>query len=300
MPYVLQLLKNSSYPVFRRNSFFLINNLNFGRQFFMKGLIFNVKRYAIHDGPGIRVTFFMKGCPLSCRWCHNPEGISPEPEKVRLTNRVGDLEFKKTEIVGRLYSVKDILAILEKERVFIDKSKGGVTFSGGEPLMQFDFLLETLKACRVNGFHTAIDTSGQFSSEKLKKIVPYTDLFLFDLKHLDSKMHKEYTGIPNNTILRNFMQILKSRSEIMVRIPVIPGFNDSDEHINRLRKFIFDNKTDNIRMINLLPYHKIGASKYKKFNKPNKMKAVIQPSPEKMKELKEFFSGKGIRVKIGG
>jgi pyruvate formate lyase activating enzyme len=266
----------------------------------MKGLIFSVKRFSIHDGPGIRLTFFVKGCPLSCLWCHNPEGISPEPEKVSQIFRVGDREFRKTEAVGRYYSIEDILAILEKERVFIDNSNGGVTFSGGEPLMQFDFLLEALKACKAHGFHTAIDTSGHFSSSKLKKIIPCTDLFLFDLKHLDSEKHREFTGVPNNTILKNFRHLIESSCDVMVRIPIVPGFNDSDEHLACLRKLIFSNRTDNIKMINLLPYHKIGASKYKRFNIPYKMGAVLQPSPERMKELKEFFSGGGIRVKIGG
>jgi pyruvate formate lyase activating enzyme len=242
----------------------------------------------------------MKGCPLSCRWCHNPEGISPFVEKVRQINRVGEKKFTKMETVGRLYEVKDILAILEKERVFIDKSRGGVTFSGGEPLIQSDFLQMALKECKVNGFHTAVDTSGHFSSEKLIMIIPYTDLFLFDLKHLDSKIHKEFTGVSNSIILKNYMQIIKSECEMIVRIPVIPGFNDSDEHLSRLRKFIFDNKTEKIKLINLLPYHKIGDSKYKKFSIPNKMEGVMPPSVQRMKELKEFFSGGGIRVKIGG
>jgi pyruvate formate lyase activating enzyme len=266
----------------------------------MKGLIFNIKRYAIHDGPGIRVTFFMKGCPLSCWWCHNPEGISTEPENVIRTDRIGDKEFKKTEVAGRLYSAEELLEILNKERVFIDRSKGGVTFSGGEPLMQMNFLLEALKSCKRNGFHTAVDTSGHFTAEKLKEISPYTDLFLFDLKHLDSEVHKELTGVPNETILQNFKDILKGKCEMMIRIPVIPGFNDSDDHMTRLRKFILDNRTEKIKMINLLPYHKTGSSKYEKFNRPYKMKTVSQPSAEKMKELKEFFSRMGVRVKIGG
>jgi pyruvate formate lyase activating enzyme len=266
----------------------------------MKGLIFSVKRYSIHDGPGIRVTFFMKGCPLSCLWCHNPEGISPVPEKARQVFRVGEREFRKTETVGRYYSVEDVLAILEKERVFIDKSKGGVTFSGGEPLVQFDFLLEVLKACKAAGFNTAIDTSGYFSQAKLKRIIPYTDLFLFDLKHLDPEKHKELTGVPNYTILSNFRHILESSCDVMVRIPVIPGLNDSQEHLVRLRKLIFRKRTNNIKMINLLPFHKIGESKYKRFKKPYKMGSFKQPYPEQMKELKEFFSGGGIRVKIGG
>ncbi|MEI6050466.1 MAG: 4Fe-4S cluster-binding domain-containing protein [Bacteroidota bacterium] len=126
----------------------------------MKGLIFSVKKYSIHDGRGIRVTFFMKGCSLSCIWCHNPEGISPFPEEVIQKNRVGEREFSNREEVGKFYSVEDILEILDKEKIFFDQSKGGVTFSGGEPMLQFEFLLEALKACKANGYHTAVDTSG--------------------------------------------------------------------------------------------------------------------------------------------
>jgi pyruvate formate lyase activating enzyme len=266
----------------------------------MNGLIFSVKRYSIHDGPGIRVTFFMKGCPLSCWWCHNPEGISPEKEEVEKITRIGDREFYKKENVGLSYSVEDIIAIVEKERVFIDKSKGGVTFSGGEPMMQSEFLLEALKVCRDNGFHTAVDTSGQCSREKLEKIIPFTDLFLFDLKLMDEKKHIEYTGVTNKNILGNFNLIISRNVDIMIRIPVIPGFNDSEEDLEQLKQFIHDKKTERIKMINLLPYHKIGSSKYKRFNKPYKMEETVQPSPERMKELKEYFSGEGIRVKIGG
>jgi pyruvate formate lyase activating enzyme len=123
----------------------------------MKGLVFSIKRYSVHDGPGIRVTFFMKGCPLSCWWCHNPEGISPLPENVELTEKVGEREFRKNVTAGEWYSVNDILGIIEKEKIFISESKGGVTFSGGEPLLQIDFLLEALKACKSHGYHTAVD-----------------------------------------------------------------------------------------------------------------------------------------------
>jgi pyruvate formate lyase activating enzyme len=157
----------------------------------MKGLIFSVKRYSIHDGPGIRVTFFMKGCPLSCMWCHNPEGISPFPEYVIRSDKVGEKEFRNREEAGKYYSVENILEILEKERVFINQSKGGVTFSGGEPMLQFKFLLEALKACKENDYHTAVDTSGYSSEENYKSIIPLTDLFLFDIKHLDEARHIE-------------------------------------------------------------------------------------------------------------
>ena len=129
----------------------------------MKGLIFNVKRYSVHDGPGIRVTFFMKGCPLSCLWCHNPEGISPEPQTVVQTRKVGEKEFNSREMVGRYYSTSEILEILDRERIFMEQSGGGVTFSGGEPMMQHEFLLEALKACREHGYNTAVDTSDRKS-----------------------------------------------------------------------------------------------------------------------------------------
>jgi len=266
----------------------------------MKGIIFSVKRYAIHDGPGIRVTFFMKGCPLSCWWCHNPEGRSYEPSTVEQIDRIGEKEFRKKEIVGKFYDTKDILAILEKERIFINQSKGGVTFSGGEPMIQFDFLLEVMQSCKENGFHTAMDTSGYSTSESFNKILPLTDLFLFDIKHLDNLKHKEFTGVPNELILSNFNLIVESGNDYMVRIPIVPGFNDDPDHISRLKNFILGEKHENLKMINLLPFHKIGSSKYKKFNIPYKMGNVEEPSTQKMKELKAFFSGYGVRVKIGG
>jgi pyruvate formate lyase activating enzyme len=255
----------------------------------MKGLIFSVKRYSIHDGPGIRVTFFMKGCPLRCVWCHNPEGI-----------KIGDKEFFSQEEVGKLQSIKDILDILEKERVFIEQSKGGVTFSGGEPMLQFEFLLEALKACKANGYHTAVDTSGCSDIENYKSILPFTDLFLFDIKHLDEKKHLEFAGVSNIGILNNYRYLINSGKDVMVRIPVIPGINDDDDQMERLQQFIITTKTSSLKKINLLPYHKIGSSKYKRFNIPNLMESVKPPVKEEMQKLKEFFSETGIKVKIGG
>ncbi|TAL75453.1 MAG: glycyl-radical enzyme activating protein [Bacteroidetes bacterium] len=266
----------------------------------MNGLIFSVKLYSVHDGPGIRVTFFMKGCLLSCMWCHNPEGISQFPETVLQSNKVGTREFSNTEEVGKYYSVEDILKIVEKERVFINQSKGGVTFSGGEPMLQFEFLFEALKACKANGYHTAVDTSGYSSAENYKSIIPFTDLFLFDIKHLDEAKHIEFTGVSNILILDNYRLLLESGKDIMVRIPVIPGYNDEQNHLERLRNFISSTKTKSLRKINLLPFHKIGSSKYKRFKIPYKTAIVEAPSKVKMQELKELFSQTGIKVKIGG
>jgi pyruvate formate lyase activating enzyme len=268
--------------------------------FFMKGLIFSVKRYSIHDGPGIRVTFFMKGCPLNCMWCHNPEGISSFPENVIRSDRVGEREFRNSEDVGKYYSVENILEILEKERVFINQSKGGVTFSGGEPILQFEFLLEALKACKENGYHTAVDTSGYSSTENYKSIIPVTDLFLFDIKHLDEARHIELTGVSNIGILDNYLLLLNSGKDIMVRIPVIPGFNDDPVHLEKLKQFLLSTKTISLKKINLLPFHKIGSSKYKRFNIPYRMGNVEPPAKVKMQDLKEFFLEVGVKVKIGG
>jgi pyruvate formate lyase activating enzyme len=266
----------------------------------MKGLIFSVKRYSIHDGPGIRVTFFMKGCPLSCIWCHNPEGISPFPDTIEQTDRVGDKEFVRKEDVGKFYTVDDILNILEKEKVFINESKGGVTFSGGEPMMQTEFLRESLKACKAAGYHTAVDTSGYSSAENFNSIIPFTDLFLFDLKHLDDVPHIEFTGVSNIRILENYRLLIKSGKDIMLRIPVIPGMNDDNEHLVRLRQFLLTTGTDPLRKINLLPYHKTGSSKYKKFNIPYKMGGVKPPSKQEMQQIKDLFSETGVKIKIGG
>ena len=208
----------------------------------MNGLIFSVKRYSVHDGPGIRVTFFMKGCPLNCTWCHNPEGISPYPETAIRTERVGEKEFSKNEEIGKYYTIENILEILEKERVFIEHSDGGVTFSGGEPMLQPEFLLEALKACKAKGYHTAVDTSGYSSAENYKSIMPFTDLFLFDIKHLDESKHVEFTGVSNKCINENYILLLNSGKDIMVRIPVIPGFNDDYDHLARLKSFLKQQK----------------------------------------------------------
>jgi len=242
----------------------------------------------------------MKGCPLSCWWCHNPEGISPEKQSVLQTRRVGEKDFTGTEEVGKYYSVEDLLEIVDKDRIFLQQSNGGVTFSGGEPMLQADFLLESLKACKANGYHTAVDTSGYASPESYIKIIPFTELFLFDIKHLDPSRHIEFTGVSNTGILDNLKLILSSGREVMVRIPVIPGKNDDPEHLTALRDLLSGLKCENLKKINLLPFHRIGKAKYRKFNLPYRMNDTEQPSPGRMKELKEFFGETGIKVKIGG
>jgi len=266
----------------------------------MKGLLFSIKRYAIHDGPGIRVTFFMKGCPLDCWWCHNPEGISPAALTIERTDRVGEREFKSMEVVGKEYTPEDLLAIAERERVFMEQSGGGVTFSGGEPTLQFDFLLETLKLMKKSGFNTAVDTSGYTSKDLLTEIMPFTDTFLFDIKHIDSEEHKKYTGVENDMIIANLDMILASGGNVMIRIPVIPGVSDSIEYMERLKEFIQARKVSGIKEIDLLPYHKTGSSKYRRFKMEDRMEGVEQIPVSRMKEFKELMASTGIRVKTGG
>ncbi|MCF8223857.1 MAG: glycyl-radical enzyme activating protein [Bacteroidales bacterium] len=266
----------------------------------MKGLIFNIKRYAIHDGPGIRVTFFMKGCPLACWWCHNPEGISSGIQEIDRTDRIGSKEFTVKETVGKYYSSNELLDIAKKDLVFIEESGGGITFSGGEPLVQPDFLLESLKVFRNEGLHTTIDTSGFADREVIDSILPYTELFLFDIKHMDPGKHKHYTGVSNSLILDNYKYIIGKGKKVVIRIPVIPGINDGEEEIRAFRDFIDAEAGGNVSRIDLLAYHKIGSSKYKRFKLDYKMQGVEQPSSERMNELKRYFEESGINVKIGG
>ena len=266
----------------------------------MKGLIFSIKKYAIHDGPGIRVTFFMKGCSLNCWWCHNPEGISPDIEHVERVDRIGEAEFRKMETVGKTYSVGDILSVAQKERVFFQHSGGGVTFSGGEPMLQLPFLRSSLAALSDAGYHTAVDTSGVASAKDFAEIFPFTSLFLYDLKHMDDAKHQEFTGVSNRLVLSNYKHIIESGIDMMVRIPVIPGHNDDQESLRSLRGFLGDNLSPNLREIDLLPFHKIGSSKYQRFGMINRMEGVSQPSEERMAEIKSFFSELGVRVRVGG
>jgi pyruvate formate lyase activating enzyme len=266
----------------------------------MKGLIFNIKRYAIHDGPGIRVTFFLKGCTLDCWWCHNPEGIATGQKTVERIDRVGEREFRSSELVGHEYTAAEIVTRSERDRVFMEQSGGGVTFSGGEPLMQHAFLLEALIKLKEAGFHTVVDTSGHAPAGKLKSIIPYTDLFLYDIKLLDPEKHLRYTGVSNDLILSNFDMLLDAGVDVIVRVPVIPGVTAEREFIEGLRDFIEKRKSERIREISLLPYHKTGSSKYRRFNIPDRMEGIPHISNRELDEYIEILQPLGIAVKKGG
>lgn len=264
----------------------------------MKALIFDIKRFAVHDGPGIRVTVFFKGCQMSCWWCHNPEGISPEPEKyVKETLLDGKLITEEL-VAGEWIGLGDLMKEIEKERIFIDQSGGGVTFSGGEPFMQAEFLISALKECKKRAIHTAIDTSGFTSEQMISQAAGIADMFLYDLKFIDEEEHFKYTGVSNKQILRNLRILSELKSNIHIRIPVIPGINDQSHHISELIDFL--KQLDGIENVDLLPYHFYARNKYLRFNRINKLKEIEKTSDLHLDNLKAQFVNAGFRVKIGG
>jgi len=290
------------------------------------GRIFNIQKYSIHDGPGIRTTVFFKGCPLSCIWCHNPESQSFVPEIMQYNKRcigcgkcVEVCEYgalldrdkctscgkcaevcyaKARELAGKLMTVPEVIAQIDKDSIFYDESGGGVTFSGGEPLSQAGFLLELLKQCKKNEYHTAVDTSGYGTAETIKAISGMTDLFLYDLKLMDDDKHIKYTGVSNKLILENLQIISQLGNRIFIRIPLIPGINDDNSNIIATAKVI--QETAGIEQVNLLPYHNIAADKYNRLGKQSRLMEIPVPSDEYMESVAEKFLEYGIKVKIGG
>jgi pyruvate formate lyase activating enzyme len=265
------------------------------------GMIFDIKRYAVHDGPGIRTTVFLKGCPLRCRWCHNPEGIDPgrelffhssrclpecreclaacpestisKPdgilsigENCRLHARCAEVcPTEALQIIGREVTVEDIIDEVEKDRIFFDNSGGGITISGGEPMMQPDFLNSLLTAAREKEIHTVVDTSGYAPAEQFQNIRDKVDLFFFDFKVWDDHLHREFTGVSNSLILENLSALSIQGSSIRIRIPVVPGFNDNGDSIENAARFLLNLPA--IEGISLLPYHRIGTHKSRRADK---------------------------------
>lgn len=265
----------------------------------MTGILFDIKRFSVHDGPGIRTTVFLKGCPLKCLWCHNPESIASQPCTVEKVSRIGELAFRNDEVVGEIKTVKEVMDNLEKEWIFMDESGGGVTFSGGEPLFQHEFLTELLTACKKRGMHTAVDTSGFAPPEVLGKIAPLTDLFLYDLKMMNSERHQFYTGVPNQIILENLQTLLIQNCKVRIRIPVIPEINATAENISETIQFLKGLKAK-IEGIDLLPFHTTAKGKYKRFEINYNMNKTLKPTASEMDLLKIKFEAAGFEVKTGG
>lgn len=265
------------------------------------GIIFNIQRFAIHDGPGIRTTVFFKGCPLRCWWCHNPESHKILPEKFDGCNlrRGFDQSFTMNkDEVGKEISADELMIEIVKDRLFFEESGGGVTFSGGEPLMQSEFLTVLLKECKSLGIHSAVDTSGFTSEDILNQVAPNVDLFLFDLKLMNDDVHQKYTGVSNQIILKNLIELDQLGKKIIVRIPIVPEITDTNENLFAIRGFI--SYLSNVIEVDLLPYHRAGEGKYIKYERENKMGDTLSPERKNLENIRDFFSESKYKVKIGG
>lgn len=263
------------------------------------GTVFNIQRYAVHDGPGIRVVVFLKGCPMRCWWCHNPESQQLECERITQTVKLDDhTQIEEEETIGEVMSVPHVMRAIEKELIFFDESGGGVTFSGGEPFMQPQFLDALLTRCQEQEIHTAVDTTGYVPTHIFEPISENVDLFLYDLKLIDDTLHRQYTGVSNDLPLKNLHSLSTRGQGIWIRFPVIPGITDTPRNVQDVQRVISTLK--GVQQVNLLPFHTIADGKYRKFGLENKMKDIRPPSDEQMAALKEQFEQQGFPVKIGG
>lgn len=264
----------------------------------MNGLIFDIRHFSVHDGPGIRTAVFLKGCPLSCIWCHNPESQLFEPETCVRSHKLEEKEFKVDEIIGRSMSVNEVLNEIKKDIPIFDESKGGVTFSGGEPLSQPDFLLEMLKRCKSMEIHTAVDTCGFAKQEILQGLIPFTNLFLFDLKLASDSDHKKFTGVSNAIILKNLELIIQSEVKVIIRIPLIKDITDTEENLKSLKKII--SQYPSIQRVDVLPFHNIAKSKYERFGKKYQLKDAEPYDDKKAEQIRDYFMETIPFVSIGG
>jgi len=263
------------------------------------GTIFDIKHFAVHDGPGIRTTVFFKGCPLECWWCHNPESQSAEIEAVDVPVKWSDgTTFTERQTIGREVSVADVMKELDKDSIFYDESGGGVTFSGGEPLSQSEFLEQLLAACKRHAYHTALDTSGYAPAELLQRIAGQVDLFLYDLKLMDDEQHRKYTGVSNRLILENLAMLAGMNAAVILRFPVVPGITDSDDNVTELCDFVSGLK--GINRISLLPYHSIADGKYRKLKKTPRIDTNLRLPKERLAAIKKKCEQNGLIVTTGG
>lgn len=284
----------------------------------VRGLVFDIQRFAIHDGPGIRTTVFLKGCPLSCLWCHNPESQETQPEiffspekcigcrYCEATCQHGGHHFvdgvhiydrsecircgectlecysRALEVAGKSMTVAEVLAEVLKDRLFYQTSTGGITLSGGEPMMQFEFTRDLLQAAHLAGLHNCIETSGCSSRGRYAEILPYVDLFLYDIKETDLERHREYTGIANDIVIANLIALDQAGASTILRCPIIPGLNDRPEHFQGIAELA--NRLKNVKEINLLPYHPLGTSKSQRLGKDLPLSGIGMPSDTQAQE----------------
>lgn len=286
----------------------------------MTGIVFNIQKFSIHDGPGIRTTVFFKGCPLRCLWCHNPESQNPVPEMLvdyAKCTRCGACAAVCTspeacvfcgkcvvacpngarEIAGREYTMNEVVRIVMQDEVFYRQSGGGATLSGGEPLVQIDFAEALLIRLKAENIHTAVDTCGAVPFSALERAARFTDLFLYDIKLMDDEKHSLFVGASNRLILENLEKLAAIHKNIHIRMPIIEGVNADMGHIERAIAFL---DGLGIARVSLLPYHDFAAGKYAKLGRVYEGNQMGVPSDEKMEQFRRAFERAGYKAGIGG
>lgn len=255
------------------------------------GTVFDVQRYAIHDGGGIRTLVFLKGCPLRCPWCHNPEGQRKAPEVMRYADG-------STKTAGRRWSVQELVRTVERDTIFYDESGGGVTVSGGDPLLQPDFLRAFLAACKARELRTAVETSGYAPWPHVERVLPFVDLWLYDLKLMDPERHRRWTGVANRRILDNLQRLNAAGARVIVRVPVVPGVNDDRENLEATARFVAG--LGGVEEVHLLPYHRTALSKYERLGLPYALAQTPEPTAAEMEGYAAIVRGFALRTKVGG
>lgn len=254
------------------------------------GRIFDIQRFSIHDGPGIRTIIFLKGCRLRCKWCCNPESQEYEIQTMLVQG--------KPKIIGQDVTVEEVMEEIKKDLPYYRRSGGGVTLSGGEALLQPEFAIELLKTCQEFGINTAIETAGFADFDVIKKYIPYIDYFLMDIKHMSSKKHEEFIGKPNEMILENARKIAETGANLIIRVPVVPNFNNTKEEIKAIASFA---KTlPGVKELHLLPYHRLGQDKYAGLGREYTMSSIEPLDNEYMNGLLETAMQSGLSCQIGG
>lgn len=308
-----------------------------------KGNVFNIQRYTLHDGPGLRTELFLKGCPLRCSWCGNPESwsvrtelgaytskcisrekcglcesVCPSSEVLHFENdKLNAIDSKKIKNFeeyaeacpsdaikqwGEMMSVEECMEVIRKDKGYYDRSGGGVTVSGGEALMQSDFVADLFKACKEEGIQTCFETTFHGRWKEVEKLIPYTDLWISDIKHMDSEIHREHTGVHNSKILENLKKIVEDNRELILRIPVIPDVNDDMANIEATADFILNEMSGRVRTLQLLSFMRLGVEKYEALGIPYGMEGVHvdrESFQKHVRKIAEYFNSRGIHCLVG-